>query len=124
MSDCGCVYTSYDGDCASVSSTEKPKARKPHKCCECRETIPVGAVHEKTTGRWDDEWLTYRTCLACVEIRQLLYCDGGNYTALWEDVREYFHGGGNPMGCINKLDSTAAKTKLAAEYQDYLGLEQ
>lgn len=120
---CGCVYSSYDGDESPFYDTSRPKARKPHRCCECRETIPVGDCYERTTGKWNESLETYKTCLACAEIRQLLCCEGWNYTALWEDVREYFHQGGNPMGCINTLESAAAKTKLADEYRDFLGLD-
>lgn len=121
MGECGCIYTSYDGDEATFSRTEWRKARKPHKCCECRETIPSGVKYQHTTGKWDSIQV-YKTCEACVEIRHELCCEGWNYTTLWEDVREYFHQGGNPMGCIKELESVGAKQKLADAYRDYLGI--
>lgn len=124
MADCGCVYTAFDGDGPSVSSEEIRRARKPRPCCECAETIQRGERYEYSSGCWDGRWDSHHTCLACVEIRELLFCEGFNYTALWDDVREYFNEGGNPMGCIHKLESAAAKEKLSAEYRNFLKLAE
>ena len=49
-----------------------PIARKPHKCCECGETIAVGERYDSCRGKWDSGVQTMRTCLACVELRDSL----------------------------------------------------
>lgn len=53
-----------------------PVARKEHTCCECREKIMPGQKYHRATGKWDGEWATYRTCMACYKIREH-YCPHG-----------------------------------------------
>jgi hypothetical protein len=53
------------------------KARKEHRCCECRETIRVGQRYVEETGiDYDHDPFCYRTCLPCHAIRER-YCPGG-----------------------------------------------
>lgn len=40
------------------------KARKAHRCCECRGTISRGENYFRFEGLWDD-WGTYKTCARC-----------------------------------------------------------
>ncbi len=62
---CSCdVATSPD---AFVSGTRR--ARKQHRCCECRETIEPGATYQVISGIWDGEPGRYKTCLPCVAAR-------------------------------------------------------
>jgi hypothetical protein len=63
----------------SCDYNEQPKvydqsiitARKPHKCYECRQVIPVGAKHERMKGLWDT-WEEYRTCQKCLSLRGIM----------------------------------------------------
>lgn len=48
-----------------------PKARKEHFCDECSETIPIGAVYNKHSGKWDSI-ATYRVCGRCEEARDIV----------------------------------------------------
>lgn len=52
------------------------KARKIHKCCECRENILPGQEYNKYVGKWDFGFETYKTCMACYRIRKY-YCSSG-----------------------------------------------
>lgn len=63
------------------------KARKPHKCCECKDTIPVGTLYERVSGKWDGVCDTVKTCLTCMKIRND-YCDSFNYGELRESLWE------------------------------------
>lgn len=45
------------------------KARKDHACCECSRTIKAGSRYEFTSGIWDGEPSSYKTCLRCVGLR-------------------------------------------------------
>ncbi len=45
-----------------------PRARKAHRCCECRGIIPVGEVYHVFSGIWDDP-ATFKTCIVCETIR-------------------------------------------------------
>jgi predicted RNA-binding Zn-ribbon protein involved in translation (DUF1610 family) len=47
------------------------KARKRHFCVECQTIIHPGEHHEVYSGIWDGTPDRHRTCLACVELRDL-----------------------------------------------------
>ncbi len=61
------------------------KARKPHECCECGDTIPAGKRYEEATGIDSaGEPFRYRTCIGCRNLRRH-YCSGGWF---WGGLRE------------------------------------
>ena len=61
------------------------KARKPHVCCECDETIPVGKQYEEASGIDSDGGaFRFRTCLGCRNLRRH-YCPSG---WIWGGLRE------------------------------------
>lgn len=68
-----------DFDQPSFYALSTPVARRPHRCCECRTTIPTGERYEKAVGKWDGEVGTYRTHAACA--------------ALWDFVHHVACGG-------------------------------
>jgi len=70
MNACDCSCDSYDYEPASVVTVTWRKARKPHECCECGQTIDPGQRYEHVRGLWEDLWDTYETCEACVRIRK------------------------------------------------------
>ena len=49
-------------------STRFRIARKPHKCCECHNTIKQGDKYAFTSGVWDGEPASFKTCQNCWEI--------------------------------------------------------
>ena len=49
-----------------------PRARKDYRCCECGERIAPGYRHHLATGKWAGEWLSYRTCGGCHDVREEL----------------------------------------------------
>ena len=119
---CGVCIDGGDGDLPEFSHDVERRARKAHRCCECRETIPKGATYEYTVGKWDGRIIAHKTCLPCVEIRNALCCDGWTYTMLWEEAREglFEH---LTTGCLAQLTTAAAKTKLLAAWREWKGLE-
>jgi len=64
MCNCSC-----DGDFPSILEETFPKARKKHICCECGSDIDPGEIYQKIKGLWEDEWLTFKTCMICYNIR-------------------------------------------------------
>ena len=50
--------------------TSIPKARKQHKCCECRQPIKVGELYFYSVAKWDGEIDTVKQCLACSELME------------------------------------------------------
>ncbi len=116
MSDCHVCISSYDGEQATFYQERIVKARKPHTCYECRETIPIGARYEYVCGRWDD-FAHYHFCLTCAEIGTALTCDGGRlFGQLWEDIHDYVFPEMN-QACLDKLTTVAAKTVLTERWK-------
>lgn len=76
-----------------------PKARKQHRCCECRGWIERGEIYERFEGIWDGEGLTFKTCPDCFDIRRRLAiilrneCGGCDvaFTRISEELQEGDH---------------------------------
>lgn len=62
------------------------KARKEHQCCECLDSILPGQKYENVRGIFEGEWVGYKTCQVCVNIRKSLFKEGWIYTQMWEDI--------------------------------------
>jgi len=58
----------YDGSWQFFNA-DLVKARKPHTCCACRNMIAPGETYERSAGKFDGYFHSYRTCLTCVRIR-------------------------------------------------------
>lgn len=41
------------------------KARKPHQCDWCHETLAVGELHWVSSGRWDGQMFRHRKHIEC-----------------------------------------------------------
>jgi hypothetical protein len=61
-----------DCEMPEVFTLTKRKAKKRHRCCECRGWIEIGEKYEYTSGIWDGEPSDYKTCLGCAELRDEL----------------------------------------------------
>jgi len=80
-----CDCSTDDGDYNRCSTEVVRKARKPHTCCECGDTIVVGKQYEEATGiNAEGEPYRYRTCIGCRNLRRH-YCPGG---WIWGGLRE------------------------------------
>jgi hypothetical protein len=100
-----------DGYTEAHTSTVR-RARKEHRCAECRETIPAGARYEYQSGIWEGDPFSHKTCLSCVEIRDHFACDGYIYGELWNDLEQNFFPDMKAGGpCMEGL-SPAAKGRL------------
>ncbi len=107
-----CPLSSGDEVSASFASTVTRRAKKPHVCCECRESIPAGATYESCTGCWDGHFSTYKTCASCVEIRNHFACNGWMFEQVWQDIEDNFFPDMRAGGpCMEGL-SPAAKARL------------
>lgn len=70
--------------------TTNPKARKDYKCCECRCGIKKGQAYQNCAGKWDGDFLSFKTCIPCADLREKLmdmldYDDEMPYGALRDD---------------------------------------
>lgn len=57
----------FDYDCGAptVFRQTHRRARKTHRCCECRMPILPGEQHEESFGIWEGDPQTFRTCEVC-----------------------------------------------------------
>jgi hypothetical protein len=71
-----------------------PKAKKIHKCNECRRMIQPGETYQYSVGCWDD-FRVYKTCSHClVAVRWLnKHCGGSVHTGVKADLQEHWDEG-------------------------------
>lgn len=96
-------------DGPSCSTTVVRTARKEHQCSECREAIAPGVRYEYFSGIWDGQPNAYKTCLACVEIRDHFACSSGwTFGDVWAQLEESFFPDMKAGGpCMEGLSPTA-----------------
>ena len=63
-------------DTVTVADTREVRARKPHRCSACDETIRVGDVYKRTGTLFEGKWETERHCLRCWALLEALWFDG------------------------------------------------
>ncbi len=57
---------------ATIENIKVVRGKRDYRCCECRDPIPKGTEHEAYGGLWDGIFETYRTCIACRDLREAL----------------------------------------------------
>lgn len=88
MTECGCIYVDIDGT-PDFYHTEIRKARKPHKCGECKKIISPGQEYEYVVGKWDGCFDKHKTCMVCKEVRGAFFCLRWTFGDVWQDFREH-----------------------------------
>ena len=53
----------------SVYECDERKARKDHKCCECRGIISKGEIYNYHHGIWDGQAESFKVCSDCESLR-------------------------------------------------------
>lgn len=117
MSECGVCIGNDDYDCElGFQDVIWPKARKEHKCCECRRIITKGEEYQRWAGKWDGSVESFKTCLLCVQIREGFSC--GNSTVfgqLWVEMCDYVFPVMN-TACFEKIESPEARAYLRSKW--------
>ena len=122
MSECAISIGGGDFDCScDFSERREVKARKPHRCSECRQEIPVGTTYEYVAAKFDGDFYTIKTCLPCAEIREAFVDGAFNYGDLWEEMREHGFDKFNE-GCLTRLETSTAKQMLVNQWRKWKGL--
>lgn len=88
--ECACMDLDCDEKAEKFTSC-MPKARKPHRCCECRREIAIGETYSLENGNWEGSWQKFRTCVDCLSIRNAFFCGGYEYETVLEHVEEYIN---------------------------------
>jgi len=115
--DCYCDYES-----PAVERTKIVKARKAHKCYECRRSIRVGERYEYTFQVYDGYPESYHLCENCRDIRVFvsnnLPCFCWAWGSLLDDAKEaikeaYYRAGDEVRGVAFGLGRLIVKAKRA-----------
>lgn len=61
-----------DGDRPDFFNEKTVTAKKQYKCCECRTPIVIGERYMRSSGKWDGDVCSFKTCLSCNEAKQKL----------------------------------------------------
>jgi hypothetical protein len=98
------------------------KARKQHKCNECRGMINKGEKYERVTGKWDGNVSTYKTCLDCLSIRKQFFSNGWSFSDMLWDLKDHIveTDAGLSQECIAKLTSSA-RERVCDMIQEHWG---
>ena len=104
---CESAYADYDGDLPVLFTSVKRKARKQHKCCECKRQIEAGETYLVEEGKWDGEFETFKTCSDCLSIRETFFGYGFILGEILETLSDHIYGGDVPERCIAELTPRA-----------------
>lgn len=112
-----------DSDGAEFFDETNPKARKQYRCEECGGFINPGESYEKVAGKWDGNFMTFRTCDFCAEVRAVFSCqDSIGYGELWNLMNEVaFPKLKTSSPCFREL-SASAKARLLERWKHWKGL--
>jgi hypothetical protein len=110
MSNCGCVYVDID-DGAEFFNEKRQRARIEHRCSECSRKILAGEMYERVVGKWNGTFSVYKTCLDCLSMRDVFFCEEYNFGYVWEDLRQHIFnlGGEIASTCISPLTPRSRK---------------
>lgn len=80
-----------DYDEAVFWNEERPTARKPRTCKECRRVIAAGEVYVSTVAKWDEPPKRWSMCLQCEAAKDALVkvCEGYIVSMVLEDYSEH-----------------------------------
>lgn len=68
------------------------KARKIHKCCECRGAIQLGEKYHKFSGVWNGDFDTFKRCLDCHALAIEIESQNENDFGRSEENNVWFYG--------------------------------
>lgn len=115
MSDeCGVSFDGRSDDCENTFYSESwRRARKPHRCGECRQAIQPGQRYLRVVGKADGDMWTAVLCEPCNEILHEFSEGGWTFGGqIWEQFQEVWSDGEPLQPCLNRLGTVGAKTKL------------
>lgn len=102
---------SDDADPCDFWHVTTPKARKAHRCSECRESISAGAQYRRVAYKFEGALGCDKVCEACWESMQEFeyHVFGGSF---WDHMQEEWDGGANVQSCIARLVTAEAKAHM------------
>ena len=109
--ECAC-FSVDNGDYVTILAETKRKARKQHRCDECRGAILPGQTYLDERYLFEGEVSTHKTCQCCMSVREHLFCQI-TYSQLWSDLEDFLYEtahystGGMPWEKLSRLTPAA-----------------
>jgi hypothetical protein len=118
---CDVSIGGYDGDGPEFFHVATVTARKPHKCDECGGALQPGQRYERSSGKWEGDWSTHRSCLQCGEITAEF---GEDYAfgQFWPEMESAWAHGAHLQACLNRLKTVPAKERMRQQWMKWKGL--
>ncbi len=86
-----CICLDID-EVSEILSSQTLRARKEHRCCECRCTIQPGESYHVESTLLDGLFTVHKTCLTCLRIRRSLFSCGWYWGQMWSEIHETYCG--------------------------------
>lgn len=120
---CGCGV-GYDADgYHEFFEARIVKAKKDHRCCECRRVILAGEQYEYLSMKYDGDFSTSKTCLGCAAVREAYSCDGGvPIGEFWREMRDHVFPGFRMAGECWERTTARGKAWLIEQWRKWKGL--
>ncbi len=103
-----CITIPIDEDTWTFFAEKLRTAKKIHKCTECNENIYPKQKYMYETGLYDGVFQTYKTCSACLELRNK-YFHSWIFGCILDDL--YYHLDDLSLTDMDNL-SPEAQTKI------------
>lgn len=97
---CSTVTVDCDYYGPSFLNIRNRRARKSHKCYECRREILPGETYLYESGLWEGEFSFYKICDDCRSLRAAFFNGGFYYGQIWSDIWEHI------IECSGKINET------------------
>lgn len=103
-----CLIDIDHDDCYEELHHSVKKARKKFQCCECRDDIHRGEMHDVFVGEIHGRIDVMRTCLVCESISNKLLCSRP-YQGMYEEIY-------NAISCYPDLENCILMMASKEEY--------
>lgn len=100
-----------DYDPPAIAEHKEVKARKAHRCLECREDILVGDRYVRSNILYDGAWFNSKTCLPCWSLWSEVqkFSDCVSMGELAESMAEMASGSGISLGKLEGFEEIKVK---------------
>ena len=117
--ECATVSCEFDGYCVTLGEARR-KARKIHRCTECRQLILPGQQYLEERTLWEGRVEVHKTCGTCENIRDNFFKSGWLYGEINWALKEHIHEsyGDVSESCIAEL-TPAARDRVCSMIEEY-----
>ena len=118
---CACaVSCDMENEGSAWGVREVKKARKTHKCYECRGIISAGSSYFYHTIFGEGTISNFKVCPDCQSVIRQFFDNGWMFGSVWDSLGEYLWGNWRedlPSSCICKLPP-GARNKVCDLLED------